>query len=388
MSRALPGACLLLVAFGGAARGQDCRAAIDANQRHARAIDHGLRQLDALDAEVERMQAFNAAVYVDPDEALRATVMVDYGARFVTLGAHCDDPATYDLSAGTSPLSLTGGVAWTPLDLALTIFALGRSDGVTLRPPAAGADAEAVVQYRGLIGARAQFTRWFEAGVARVGTARDDADAPSLAGVLDGEPAGPAWLLEVGVPRIGARIRLTTDDDRLRFSEAAVRDVPVADAWRAGLTWRTVSTEGRHVVTPEVEYTLTGDPDGGATPGLTAWAELAVESGDIGLRHARAGVRAPMLTTRVTRTSYSRFGVHIEQRGALSVHRGAGLRAASDVSAAVGAQYDVALSMRTPVMTVAFDFGVGFNVPEALDLHPGFADSLSLTMAIRLGSHW
>lgn len=371
------------------AHARDCRAAIFENQRHARIIEHTLRQLDTLNADVADLEAHADAVYIDPKKALRSTVLFTGGTRFASLGQRCHDPAVFDQTAMSTPLSFMGGVRFAPLGLGLHLFALGRGDLLRLQT-AAGADQQVEVlgQYRGVIGARLQVTEWVAVGLARVGTERGDADDPALRGIFADEAAGPDWLYELAIPVAGLSARLTTDGAALFLREAALRDVEVVDRWRVSADWADLATEARQVITGRVAWSAVPIEGRVLTPGLDTWGEVALETDAVRVRHLRAGLTAPMIGSSVTRTSWTRIGVDISQRAALSVHRGAQMQAASRKTAAVGAEWDVQMKMRTPYITFGFDFGLGFNVPEMLDLYPGMANSLTLGVGMRLGSHW
>lgn len=365
----------------------DCRTGARDNQLHARNIVHSLRYLDALTREVQRLEAHSAAVYVDLDDPLRGTVQLMGGTHFASLGGQCHRPARLDLSAAESQVGAVGAITHVPSSLRLSVFATGRGDILRLDAPQDPEGGTVLIQYRGLLGARLQVTPWLEVGLARVGTDRDEGDVPALRGFFDDAPPDPTWLYEVSVPKLGLTLRVTDEGDELFVREAAVRAVPITDHVHVSAKIASLATEDRWVVTPLVDYAVVRSQSA-LQVGLSVWAEAAFESDAFGLRHARLGVRAPMISSSVKRGGWSQIGLNIEQRAALSVHRGAVMRAASDQRAAVGGEYLVDFEMRTPYITVGFDFGLAFNRPETLDLFPGLGNSLSLIVAMGLGSHF
>lgn len=387
MPRLLTPIIIALLVAPAAAR--DCRDAIFENQRHARIIEHGLRQLDAFQADVAALEAHNDAVFVEPGEPWRATAAFSLASQIVALGQRCHDPMRFDQSALSAPGSLMGAIVYKPAALRLAVFTLGRMDVLRLQTSAPDEPlAEIHGQYRGVVGVQAQVTRWIAVGIARVGTVREEGDDPALQGIFADEPPGPSWLYEIGIPAAGLTARLTAEGDTVLLREAAVRKLAITDRLSLGAEWAALATEDRHVITPRADYVFIDNEDEPFRQGLEFWGEVAIETNEIGLRHLRIGLRSPMLSSKVTRTSWSRIGVEIAQRAAASVHTGAQLQAASEKSAAVGGQWDMALTMRTPYLSFSFDFGIGFNVPEMLDLYPGLANSLTLGMGIRVGNHW
>lgn len=365
----------------------DCRTAARDNQLQARNIVHSLRYLDALTQEVRRLELHSAAVYIDPDDRLRGTIQLKGGTHFASLGPRCHQPERLDLSAAESQVGAVSAITYVPLQLRFSVFATGRGDVLRMDVPQDPEGGTVLIQYRGLLGARLQVTPWIQIGVARVGTDRDEGDAPALRGFFDDAPADPTWLYEISVPRIGLSLRVTDEGDGLFVREANLQAVPITDQVEISARVSNLATEDRWVVTPGAEYFLVSTRDG-LQPGLSVWAEAAIESDAIGLRHARLGLRAPMIASTVRRGDWNPIGLNIEQRAALSVHRGALMRAASDQRAAVGGEYLVDFEMRTPYITLGFDFGLAFNRPETLDLFPGFGNSLSLIVAMGLGSHF
>ena len=384
MIRAL---CLLLLCAPTAAAALDCRTAARDNQLHARNIMHSLRYLDRVTADVRRLEAHSAEVFIDLDDAIRGTVQLTGGTLFASLGGRCHRPARLDLSAAESQVGAIGAITYVPLQLRVSVFATGRGDVLRLDAPQDPEGGTVLIQYRGLLGARLQITPWVQIGIARVGTERDEGDVPALRGFFDDAPADPTWLYEVSVPKLGLSLRITDEGDSLFVREAAVQAVPIGEHIQVSARLASLATEDRWVFTPSVEYVVVRNRNM-FNPSLSVWAEAGVESDAVGLRHARVGVRAPMIASTVKRGDFMPIGLNIEQRAALSVHRGAVMRAASDQSAAIGAEYLTNFEMRTPYITLGFDFGVAFNRPETLDLFPGLGNSLSLIVAMSLGSHF
>jgi hypothetical protein len=382
--------CLLVVCVAWPAAARDCRAFAFENQRHARIIEHSLRQIDLLQARASDLQAVNDAVFVTPGDAWRTTIQTSFGVDTATpVGARCRANVLLDTSASSIPLSLLAGVAYAPLNLRVDLLAIGRGDIFTARSRDSDDDnGGSFQQHRGVLGAQIQLTRWVALGVARVGTETITPDAPALAGALDALPEGPRWLYSAGIPALRLWTHLTDEGEGLALRELVVRRLPVSEHWRIGAEWAALPTEDRQVVTPRVLYTTVPPQTDRYFPGIDLWGEIAFESDGALFRYVRVGLNGPMLRSNLTRKSWNKFGLDVEQRAMLSVHTGAQMRQVSDVGAAVGGQYMTALLMRTSFITMGFDFGFGFNVPEMLDLYPGMANSITLSAGMRLGNHW
>lgn len=389
MSKHAPAALAvgLLLAAPNAAAARPCADIVQARLRNASDVTRLLQVHDALAAHTRFVSALADAVYLDPEDPLRWTVSVMARDLLVLGDVECTGDPNADLSAGVVSTGFVVGVEDLSLRLALRVFGMGRWDASVLMASPAAIDPERfdAGTLSGLLGVEVQVTEWASVAFMQVGRTRtldDDAEWRDTLAVGDEEDA--LQILQFGVPWLGLQVRISLDDEALLFRELAVRDVPLTEALRGSLVARQITSEDRHALIPKLAYRVFE----GAERDLSVTAEVGLEDDDVNLRHARAGVEHLLLESELTRTSYTRIGVRIAQTAALSVHRGQQMRAASDVSAAVGGEYDVEIGLRTPYLNFFFDFGLGFNQVETLDLLPATANRGTLQIGIHLANRW
>jgi hypothetical protein len=375
---------LLLLLISATAHARPCPTLVHEALNYARDPITILRAYADLRSYAQQAEAHADGVFVDPNRTYRATVASALHSQFIGPATDCGDT---ELGAGNATASLYASLEHRPYDLKLSLFGAGRMDFSSIALP----DSEdEITQHtlsltNGLYGAHLQLTRWFSLSLAGMHRSTSQGSDPDWRTALAPENTHlNGYLVELGVPKLGFLLRLTHDGEVPQLHEIAFIDVPLTDALRASVSGRMLRVEDRRILTTKGTYTF------GRKAGMTvAWGlQAAVEDRPANLRHLRLTLENQLFSHQVTRTSYSRIGARAEQYAALTLHRGAQMRASSDASAAVGAAWRARVGMQSPYIYVFFDFGLSFNRPEMLDLLPYAINRGMLDIGINLAQRW
>lgn len=345
----------------------DCPAQVDAHLAHARDPLLLLLDLDRLRARAAFVADHAERAFPSPDAAWRVTGGVGLGTRFVLGARDCAGHRDGEVQPTLAHLGFTARAEHRPSGVALRVFGAGRMDSVLLTETDPGDSQTQLGYLRGLLGVGLQVTPWFEAAWAELGDTpiRGDDDDWRARVPLD-DDAGPAHLLELGVPRLGLRAQFTDRGETLGARAFELRDLPVAWRLHAAFLARRLPVEDGWLVAPKLLYRHHATREAHLDVGL----EIGLGTDDGGLRHVRASLEQLLLAAEPGRGASPGLGVRLEQRAELSVHRGPAVRALTDAGAAFGGGWRMLAGLQTPHAYVFFDFGVGFNDVELLDAVP------------------
>lgn len=369
------------------AAARTCASALQDNLVYSRDPLILLGDHEALRRYTEDVEDHARRIYIDPKDDLRWTVSTTLRTRLM-LGqrdCHAGDRAG-GVSGSFSDSGLIVGAEYAPYHLKIKAFATGRLDGGYLDQPIEGEATRRKTAYlqQGLVGAAIQVTRWLELSYATTGSNIDVSGEAEIGPGVSTSALPSASFYSLGVPALGLRIWLTAEDEVIRLRELAVRDVEITERLAASVVARRFEIEDREALSTRLMWKV----DRHERRHLALGAELALESSPSGVRSGRVILESLLWHYEARRGDRFPIGARIEQLAELSVHRGAELRRASDVSLAPGATWQSRLGLQTPYLYLFVLFRMGFNTPEMLDFQPHLAHHGLLDVGIHLSNHW
>lgn len=381
------GVCLTLLAWAGAAQARTCVSALEQNIRYARDPVLNLLDYERLERYTKFVSEHADEVFIDPDQDLRLTIslLADtnlfLGFRDCRHGDALEGDVNSTVSNGGAVLTLTHA----PLDLELSIFATGRMDGGAFGAFEDDVPTGERFPYfltQGLVGGRLQVTRWFEAGFSTTGVSSITGDLEPIRSEVPVIDAPTARYYALGVPEVGLRLWFTEDDELVDVRTFELRDLPLTEALSTDLAVRRLVVEGRAVVVPRLMWSL----DDRESMSSSVGGEIGVESEPASIRHGRLIWHSLMALNKITRTSFSRIGIRIEQSASITLHRGVVMREITGSDFALGATYESRVGMQSPYIYFFMHFGLSFNAPEMLDLMPHTRNHGMLSLGMNLAT--
>ncbi|MCB9526509.1 MAG: hypothetical protein H6702_24475 [Myxococcales bacterium] len=380
-------AVFVLLALCSAARADPCADVVAARLAHTADPLLLLMDLDRMHAQADAVDAVADRTYLSAADAWRVSGALAMGTRFILGRDRCSTAERAgEAGASLAHMGLRARVAHRPTGLLLGVFGTGRMDTVLVRETGPGEGQETVGRLRGLLGVELEITRWVRLAWAGLGSEPWTADDPYWRrAIAPPSDASPRHLIELGVPALGLRLQLTDAGDELGPRELSVRDLPLG--WlglRLDLLGRVLPVEPGWQVAARLVHRRATTADSHLDLGLGA----AFGTDDGALRAVRATFAQTLLEAGVTRTSYSRIGAHVTHAAELTLHRGPAVRAAAAADAAVGAWWRAQVGLQSPYLHFGFEFGLGINRPELLDLLPAAANRAALQVGLTLAQRW